>query len=339
VTEFALKRQLYGGSVSELPHAREVLANAYLSQLIGECCSIVAARGLHLYPARFSSWSSVAKVQVTHLVDHACQQLAGILGARYYMRERHHEGMFQKILRDGSIVSVFDGSSIICLDSLATLLPGMARMRESAQQETDYAPLYDLRRPLPSLPFHQLDLFGRGRDTVTESLSYLIKRLRLLKASSRTSAETLRQLRKAALGLQASLVALVKDVLANPPQRGERNSPAQFSRAERFCALHSAISCLGIWLFNRDHLGPFFAEGAWLVAAMARRGEPDFRTGSLSVEHTNALTAQLLHQFETDHMFSLLPWPLAPKDSAESLPDLEVSDPSPVKAGPFMWAV
>ncbi len=323
VTDFALKRKLYGGTVWDLPHAREVLANAYLSQLIGECSSIVAARGLHLYPAHYSSWSSVAKVQVTHLVDHACQQLAGVLGARYYMREGHHEGMFQKILRDGAIVSVFDGSSIVCLDSLATLLPGMARKREQPEREADYAPLYDLRLPLPPLPFSQLDLFGRGRDTVTESLPCLIRQLRQLRASAATSGDTLKQLRHAALALQKDLAALMRDVRAHPPQRGERNSSAQIHRAERFCALHSAIACLGIWLFNRDRLGSFFARGSWLAAVLARRGEPHFRTGSLNAAHAESLAAQLLHQFDAHQMFSLLPWPLAAKDSVEVLPELD----------------
>lgn len=312
VTDFAVGRQLYGGAVVDLPHAREVLANAYLSQLIGECASLVAARGLHLYPARFATWSSVAKVQVASLVDHAGRQLASLLGARYYLREGHHEGVFQKILRDGAVVSVFDGSSIVCLDSLATLLPGMARDRGPVSAEHDYAPLYDLRRPLPTLPFQRVDLFGRGRDPVTESLAHLIKRLRGIRANAAVSADTLRQLRKFTALIQADLLALVRDVLANPPRRGERNTPAQFCRAERFCALHSAIACLGIWLFNRDHLGPFFAAGDWLVAALARRGEAAFRTGSLAENHTELLAEQMLQQFSSQQMFSLLPWPLAP---------------------------
>ncbi len=318
VTDFAVKRKLYGTHVSGLPHAREVLANAYLSQLIGECTSIVAARGLHLYPRQYSSWSSIAKVQVSHLVDHACQQLAAILGARYYMRERHHEGMFQKILRDGAIVSVFDGSSIVCLDSLATLLPSMARARRQALQDTDYTKLYDLHQPLPVLPFQQLDLFGRGRDAVTESLSQLIERLQSMRADLLTSIETLDQLRGQALALQADLIALEEEILADPPQCGARNTPTQFSRAERFCGLHSAIACLGIWLFNRNYFGSFFADGRWLVAALMRRGGYNFRIGSLSAEHTDLLAAQLLHQFNAQHMFSLLPWPLAEKDSAET---------------------
>lgn len=325
VTDFAIKRKLYDARVTDLPHAREVLANAYLSQLIGECASIVAARGLHLYPRQYCSWSSIAKVQVTHLVDHACQQLAAILGARYYMREQHHEGMFQKILRDGAIVSVFDGSSVVCLDSLATLLPSMARTRRQLPRDADYSKLYNLLLPLPALPFKQLDLFGRGRDAVTESLPDLLARLQSMADDAHCPGQVLLQLRAEALALQADLIELEEEILANPPQRGARNTTAQFARAERFCALHSAIACLGIWLFNRSYLGSFFAEGRWLLAALMRRGDPAFRTGSLSTAHTDALAVQLLHQFQSQHMFSLLPWKLAEKHSAETLSKFNVN--------------
>lgn len=322
-TDFAANRRLYGKSVSVLPHAREVLANAYLSQLVGECISIVSARGLHLYTSQYSTWSSIAKVQVTHLVDHSCQQLAGILGARYFFRERHHEGMFQKILRDGAVVSVFDGSSLVCLDSLATLLPSIASARKKTVREDDYQMLYDIRKPLPSLPLQELDLFGRGRDAVTESLPKLIEVLNSIQESALTSAETLKELRIQAHVIEADLIALEQSVLANPTPRGERNSAVQFARAEQFCSLHSAISCLGIWLFNRSNLGQYFANGQWLTAALARRGDAYFKTGSLSPQQTEILVNQLIHQFEKHEMFSLLPWPLAADQLAETLPETE----------------
>ncbi len=367
VTDFALARRLYGGRVADLPHTREVLANAYLSQLIGECASIAAARGLHLYPSHFPAWSSVAKVQVTQLVDHACQQLAGVLGARYYLRDTHYDGLFQKILRDGAVVSLFDGSSIVCLDSLATLLPGIARRQQrlaQARQEGHDQPcpaaLYDLRKPLPALPFEQFDLSARGHDAVIESLPGLIARLRLElpggaacganaganagsnagadsgptcgsdsgsdsgsacgpdpgATSGLPSAATLAALHDAAATLQSDLDTLLREVLADPPRRGERNAPEQIRRAERFCALHAAVTCLGVWLFNRAHAGGFFAQGDWLLAALERRGQQYFRAGSLRPEHAGLLAGQLLHQFDTRQMFSLLPWPLAARDAA-----------------------
>ena len=332
VADFAVKRKLYGASAMTLPHTREVLANAYLSQLIGECVAMVAARGLHLYPHQFSSWSSIAKVQVTHLVDHACQQLSGILGARYYMREQHREGMFQKILRDGAIVSVFDGSSIVCLDSLATLLPGMARARRQAATGANWQALYDLQKGLPLLPFGELDLFARGRDAVTESLPQLIELLRTRPANDATSAATLMQLCQQTLGLEVDLLALEQQILDDLPQRGARSSAAKFARAEHYCALHSAIACLGIWIFNSHHLGPFFASGDWLLAVLARRGESKFKTGSLGAGHADLLAAQLTHQLEAHAMFSLLPWPLADAGLAETPPEFQTTTPETIHA-------
>jgi hypothetical protein len=87
-----------------------------------------------------------------------------------------------------------------------------------------------------------------------------------------TSGEILVALRSQAKALEAELLALDQAILADPPRLGERNSAALFAYAEQYCALHAAISSLGIWLFNRGQLGTFFAHGGWLSAVLARRG-------------------------------------------------------------------
>ncbi|XZG70406.1 acyl-CoA dehydrogenase family protein [Chitinibacteraceae bacterium HSL-7] len=323
VADFAASRTLYGAAVATLPHTRDVLANAYVSQLMSECVSVIAARGLHLFPSQFAAWSSIAKVQVSHATDFATQQLAGVLGARYYMREQHGEGMFQKFLRDGAIVSVFDGSSIVCLDSLATLLPSMVRNRRQLGPTTaaDWAALYDLRAPLPSLPFQSFDLMGRGRDAVLESLPSLSARLCALRPDDRLDVATLARLADATRLIELQLDALDHEVMAEPVRRGERNSARQFSLAERLCHLHAATAALGFWLFNRDHLGAFHASGHWLLAILERAGHAHFESGQLDDTLAQKLMQHLEHQ-RTEHlMFSLLNWPLATPHLAESLPE------------------
>ena len=69
VTRFLRRRHLYDGPATAIPQVRETLADVYLSMLIAECVGLVAARGLHLFPREASTWSSVAKVQSTRLVD------------------------------------------------------------------------------------------------------------------------------------------------------------------------------------------------------------------------------------------------------------------------------
>ena len=317
VADFAAERRLYGSTVLQLPHTRDVLANSYLSLLLAECVSIVSARGLHLFPAQYSAWSSVAKVQATYLVDHSAKELAAVLGARYFMRERHAEGMFQKFLRDGAVVSVFDGSSTVCLDSLATLLPSLVKGRAAAKPQ-DTAALYDLAQPLPTLPYERLDLFGRGRDAVMESLPGLLRQLQELQPSASCVAATLEALLAAAAGLQARVGALDAAVLAEPARAGQRNSARQFALAQRYCELHAAVSALGVWLHNRETLGDFFAAGQWLLAVLRRGGATHFECGELDPQLTEALMAQLERQHREHHMFSLLSWPLAARGSAES---------------------
>ncbi|MCX6925432.1 MAG: acyl-CoA dehydrogenase, partial [Verrucomicrobia bacterium] len=259
VADFASRRRLYGHCVAELPHARDTLANAYLSILIGECATVVAARGLHLFPEQFSTWSSTAKVQVARLTDHAMQQLAAILGARWYMREKHVDGMFQKLLRDGAIVALFDGSSIVCLDRLATVLPKLCRPRDGGPGAQSVAALFDLRHPLPAMQFDRFTLLGCGKDAVMQSLPLLTNKLGNLKPDPNCGEAVLKLLNSQSRRLEEAVAELRIAVERGKAAREARNSAARIGMAERYCALHSAICCVGFWLFNRDHLGEFMA--------------------------------------------------------------------------------
>jgi alkylation response protein AidB-like acyl-CoA dehydrogenase len=86
---FLSRRKLYNGAASEIPYISESLANAYLSLLVAECESLVAMRGLHLYPEEFSLCANLAKVQVARLVDANARVLARALGARSYCARRN----------------------------------------------------------------------------------------------------------------------------------------------------------------------------------------------------------------------------------------------------------
>lgn len=311
VADFACRRKLYGVRVADLPHARDTLANAYLSLLTGECASVVAARGLHLFPEQFSHWSSIAKVQVARLTDFATLQLAAVLGARSYLREVHAEGMFQKFLRDGAIVAVFDGSSIICLDWLATGLSKLCHAGKHGPAAENIAALFDLRQPLPPLAFEQFNVLGGGNDAVMQSLPLLAVKLEELRPDAGCDAGMLKRLSEQVRRLEASVAELRASVRNGPIKRSGRNSAALIGCAERYCALHSAICCLGFWLFNREHFGGFMAHGEWLAAALARQGEAIFQCGTIKAEFADLLCERLFDQTDRCQMYSLMPWPLA----------------------------
>jgi alkylation response protein AidB-like acyl-CoA dehydrogenase len=343
VAQFVNHRRLYGSRAADLPHARDSLANAYLSLLIAECASIAAARSLHLFPAQSCTSSPIAKVQVARLVDFAMPQLAAILGARSYLRQGHAYGMFQKFLRDGAIIAMFDGSSIVCLDRLASELPKLCRPRSEDPTEDAVTALFDLRHPLPALAFEGFTILGRGEDVVVQSLPLLRKKVASLSPDKHCNISTLRELNIRVRRLQEAVTQLQVQVQSSLTAREEKGSAARFGMAERYCALHNAICCLGFWLLNRNHLGSFVARGEWLAAALGRQGETIFRCGTLSPRLTNSLCSEMFEQTDHAQMYSLIPWPLPKPGQHEQAPacalfELSAEDPStahPSSSTPF----
>jgi hypothetical protein len=320
VTRFLRSRYLYDRPATAIPQVRETLANAYLSILIAESVGLVAARGLHLFPREASTWSSLAKVQSTRLVDDAARSLARALGARYYMRADGREGIFQKMLRDSAVVSLFDGSEPVCLDSLASQLGLMARARRRPRHE-DWSALYDLRVTLEEFHPERVAVFGRGEDAVFASLPALQERLADMSPDSSCEAGRLAGIRAAVGALREeveNLFAQVEDrfehVADEEPgahsdnSRSIKDTPARLVHlAVLCCALHAKVACLGLWLHNREHLGDYFAEGGWLEAALHRATAARPDVGSLPRAFTEHLYAQLVTQLKESAYFSLLP--------------------------------
>ncbi|GLV78351.1 acyl-CoA dehydrogenase family protein [Streptomyces hygroscopicus] len=317
------ERPLYGGVATDIPHVRETLANAYLNLLAAECVGILAMRGLHLFESEFSTWSSITKVQVSRLVDGAGDALSKLLGARHFIRDLEHEGIFQKTRRDGSVVSMFDGSEAVCLDGLAVQLPAMARAY-SRQRDDDWAALYDLGAPLPDWEPGQVSVFGRGRDAVFASLPYLQKRLARMQPDDGCNPQRIDALRTLAHALRCEIDGLFTTVTKerqrysrgakSPEDRAAsaKDTPTRLVRlAERCCELHMQVACLGIWLVNRDRLGRFFGQGAWLQAILARSDATGISLDDLDPATIQHLFTRMEEQWKTSHYFSILSMPQA----------------------------
>ena len=93
---------------------------------------------------------------------------------------------------------------------------------------------------------------------------------------------------------------------------GHNQSPELFEIAAKYCTLHAAAACLLMWLYNRQILGEFFAGGEWLVLSLHRllrtlRPLPYF----ISEDYIENVAAELLKLYESDKLFSIVPFQLA----------------------------
>lgn len=335
VARYLEQRRLYGGPATAIPHVRETLASIYLSLLVGEAVSLVAARGLHLFPQEASTWSSIAKVRVTRLVDDGARALARVMGARYYMRDAAEQGIFQKMLRDSAVVSLFDGSEAVCLDSLAAQLTLMARAHRRPRQE-DWSALYDLRVPLEPFRPEKITVFGAGRDAVLASVPHLLRQMDALEADEYCGTEELAGLREQAHTVQSLIDILFAEVeqlhagrvVAGAGLDGQstKNTPAQLvSLAMRCTQLHAGVAALGLWLHNRDHLGTFFAGADWIGVALQRATGGRAELGELTPDVTDRTFARLNDQLNGSRYFSLLNLRQA-ETTADADLDLDAAD-------------
>ena len=258
-TRFALERQLYGGPVAELPHARDVLGGAYVDLLICESLTLGATRGLHTTPGEASVCSAVVKFLVPTLCESLARSAATVLGARHYLRHGHAQGVFQKVLRDLAVVPLFDGSTAVNLEGVATQLMRWEPVRRGGAQAADGEALALRfgRGELPAFDGDALALMALGRDEVLDTLPHALFEL----------AQAAPKLLPVANRLASATERLVADARAS---KAEKRSTALFALAERYCRLHAAASCVHHWTMRRAGASGFFREGEWVAAAVAR---------------------------------------------------------------------
>lgn len=169
--EFVLQRQLYGGLASDLPAVRRSLTAAWVRFVLAEVVNIAAVRSAHLHPEGLDVAALVCKILVPKLVREAIDRSAEVLGARFFLREHAH-GTFQKVYRDQSVVSIFDGSTDVCLQALAKQLP-LLLASAPANAGAHVAELATTRRSVPAMAYDRLEIFARGGDPLLAGLAGL----------------------------------------------------------------------------------------------------------------------------------------------------------------------
>jgi alkylation response protein AidB-like acyl-CoA dehydrogenase len=320
--DFALARRLYRGTVLDIPYPREILLECFLDLLACDCVATAGARALQTVPERTSSWSSVVKVFVPTTTEDSVRRLSTVLGARFYLREGHWGGVFQKLLRDNAVVSLFDGSTAVNLEVIALQLPRL--LREGARPEhgeADYADkTFDIGEAVPPIRFGAFELTGRASCAAVGSLG------RVADSLARTMPELPEDLGAALTSLLDSLrerVARLREEVRSESgveRASGRPSAKRFRQAQSYCTLHAAAVCLNVWLHSRRHLEGFFRDGAWVVLCVRRllgEDSPSLPAASLRRWQEESLSEMLRLQDES-LSFSIVPVKLPTRRDGES---------------------
>ncbi|NCR08502.1 acyl-CoA dehydrogenase family protein [Microcystis aeruginosa] len=321
---FAVNRVIYQKTVMDLPQPRRTLVDAFLDILICDCETIPAARGFHIIPEQFSVWASVVKYFVTVRLEEMVNSVYVVLGSRFYMREEHECGIFQKLLRDNSIISMFDGSSIVNLHALILQLRPLTKyrakrnLRTMSALKTRLEAIFSLEKSVPPFEPNNLELFGRGMDDSLQGLEIALDMVEGLKDSQEVDQEVLENLLMLGNLVLEELNAHDEQISQSKFEYGHDQSPELFEIAKKYCTLHAASACLHTWLYNRSILGEFFARGEWLVLSLHRL----LRTlrplpYTLSEVYVENVAQELLKLYRENQHFSIVPFQLAHSQTTE----------------------
>lgn len=270
VTEFAMVRKLYHGAVFDIPNAQRYLSGAFTNVLLTDALGSALVRALHCIPGEFSVLSAVAKCFAPLKLDKSQKDLATVLGARFFFRENHKEGIFQKSYRDSQVVSLFDGSSEVNLYSLCTQLPLIARRQlklvgnKSTVNYSILKNIFDAKSRLPPFDGQLLDLASHARDQIMESFTELKNDIELIKGTSNLHKYMFLLANK----IYEKHIENMQWVANNTNNGLDIRSPKMFSLAKQYCITFAAVTALHYWKFNQHQADRFIRDGYWLVTAL-----------------------------------------------------------------------
>lgn len=273
-TGFALRHRMFDRPVADLPQTRRTLVESYADLLVAEAVGIFAARAIHALPGELAPLSAVAKYLVPTIGDEVLARLGQLLGARAFLRDTFALGVYQKVERDHRIVGIFDGSTVVNLNSLIQQFSFLSRgYHAAAGDEAALHMAVDLSEPLPEFSPARLELVPRRGATVVNTLPAAVVRL-----TEKAAAGLVR-------GELVSLAEAVRDEAAEIHTQMDRFRPSPdgvpaeaFDLAERYTALYAAAVCLWLGLGNQqalaepsgDPAGELWRDGRWMEACMIR---------------------------------------------------------------------
>jgi alkylation response protein AidB-like acyl-CoA dehydrogenase len=328
---FALRRRLYGQAVFDVPHARSLLVGAFLDCLACDCVTYAAIRAMQRPGEPVAFWSALVKYYLPTVIERAVHDLSVVLGARFYLRSEQPCGMFQKMLRDLAIVSVFEGSTVVNLGILSSQLARRPTSRAGPSREEERIhELYDLGRS--QMPFSPRSLRLRPLTTdpvVTGLPTAEALEFHLRDCCPQTSFETRKAILEDVLRLRERVSCWER---AFEPARHRFDSrphamtPELSAHVERYCRLHAAAACFHIWSRNGSSCGGFLGRGDWLVLRLKRLLADDRGAIGEATPWIAAVAEELVDRFYSDRLYSIIPHQLATRSAPENGVSHAVSD-------------
>ena len=288
---FVRRRRLYDRTVADLPHARGVLAGAFLDLLAADAMATVVARSLHVLPDETSVSTAAVKYLVPKLLQEAGYDLSILVGARSFLRDGP-EAIFQKNLRDLQVVTFAHANAAVCQATIIPQLPRLAA-RSWFRAEPAPAPVFRPDLELPPLAFDRLAVTARGQDRLSATLV----------AAFETVGDD------PDLGpLLGGLIAQFLDLSSECADLAPRNRTMvadrrTFVAAQRYATVLAAAAAVGVWQHATD---PFLADPAWITGVLHRLSTRlGLDPGPLPAALTERLLAEVLRRADHGLTFDL----------------------------------
>jgi alkylation response protein AidB-like acyl-CoA dehydrogenase len=319
--DFALSRQLYGDSTFAIPVVKQQLTDAFLDIMICECVAIAAARTIHVAPEQMSVWSAVVKYFVPTTIENMIQDTSRVLGARYYLREFYWDGIFQKIARDNSIVSVFDGSTSINLYAIALSQKHFIKYKERLEAKqlnilkNTLENIFSLSQDLPIANLNKLEISNQGYNSNMHGIEETLRKLQYLHETQKYNLDVIYMIIK----YTEKIIILAEKINETLEQSESLNSykesPSVYICAKHYCMIHAATSCINMWIFNQDNISNFFSKGEWLVLCLERIFSSilfseylqDISLKGISFSYRENLSNELQNLYKESKLFSIIP--------------------------------
>ncbi len=249
-------RQLYQQPALRIPVIAHELVQVARLLLLQESTQWIAARALHVYPERFCTWSLLVKVLAARCLESGGQLLKAMMGARFYMASAHDHAPFEKLLRDSQVISVFDGSSAVCLDGLAVQFEGLwdRHLQAVPLTELQARSLFAMDDQLPDLNWSAFRACGRHSDPVLDAWPVLKSGLLIhdQEAGNRSIAE---QVIESIQTRFDQIGCALAHRQACPPirQPGVGHKSCDMNLlvlTQQYIELHAKLCVIGAWAFN-----------------------------------------------------------------------------------------